>query len=267
MRPATASAAAAAAPLIRSTPTLAARAQVLHGAAQQSTRAGLQQQAGAPLRRFSAATTPASAPHYPSGPSAGDPTAAASSSHPAHVEIARARKALHKAREDADWWTGQDESNQSAAERASTGNEAEVGDVPRDGPFPSHPYLGPPVEHGPTATCPNMSWVPSPAGDVIRQLPFPRPLPPVYTHAIYSPPGELNTRNKRLLHVFSIVLCAGLGTYLTLFADWDDPAHGRPHGNHVFSGVQQWARDRMKLLMQGPGVENKETQEQSVKHA
>jgi hypothetical protein len=143
-------------------------------------------------------------------------------------------------------------------EEKSTGLDAYVGDVPRNGPFPRHPYL-PLTEAEANATdggtCPSWAWDNAEAigtkRPAFRAFAPPHPLPPVYRTGSYRAPPELADRGRRLLHMFSIVLCGGIAVKLVLFTDWDTPRNG---GNHAFTGIQRAFRARMTAMNRPPSA-------------
>jgi len=157
----------------------------------------------------------------------------------------------------------------SPDEHASTGRLAHTGDVPRTGAFPRNPYA-PKSAAELSATdggsCPSWAWDHSAhaknneAVQLLRSLPLPRPLPPVYTHSVYRAEPELRSTKQRLLHIFTVCVCAGVGVWMVVFVDWRDgrgmgaPVNppGVPYRRHVFSGVQEWAHEKLAKLKLDP---------------
>lgn len=137
------------------------------------------------------------------------------------------------------------------AERSTT-EFADPGDIPRDGPYPSHPYKPlSPSELSATsgATCPNASWKSSATADALASMPFPRPLPPVYKHAVYRASPELGDPKRRMLHVFTVALCTALGTWMVLLMPHDTKLN---KGDHVFADIQRWTKRKMGELNKDP---------------
>ena len=146
-------------------------------------------------------------------------------------------------------------------ERKSTGNFSHTGDVPRTGPFPRHPYLPKSAESLNAldgASCPSWAWnnaapgvANSEAALLLRSLPFPRPLPPVYTHATYRAAPELGDRRRRLLHIFTLVLTTYLGLWCVFSDDWQPK--GKPPGrDHIFTPARKWWKKTLAELEGGP---------------
>ena len=91
------------------------------------------------------------------------------------------------------------------------------------------------------ATCPSWAWNNAPASSGHREaarlmasLPYPRPLPPCYTHAQFRAPGDLADRWRRVFHVFTVLLCSGIAIGMVLSEDSPEQqarerASGRPH--------------------------------------
>jgi hypothetical protein len=95
------------------------------------------------------------------------------------------------------------------------------------------------------ATCPNWAWTeanPNPdTANAMNLLAYPRPLPPVYLHGGYRTSPELADRRRRMLHIFTCILTAGLGAHMIFNMDHTQK-DGRPH---VFTPLHNWAT-RMK---------------------
>jgi hypothetical protein len=91
----------------------------------------------------------------------------------------------------------------------------------------------------------------SEAAILLRSLPFPRPLPPVYTHATYRAAPELGDRRRRLLHVFTIVLTTYVGLWCVFSDDWEPK--GKPAGHdHIFTPARKWWKETIAELERDP---------------
>lgn len=98
------------------------------------------------------------------------------------------------------------------------------------------------------ATCPSWAWNNAPvdsghreAAKLLASLPYPRPLPPCYTHAQFRAPGDLADRWRRVFHVFSVLLCSAIAIVMILSEDSAEQqererASGRPH---IFAPIRQ----------------------------
>jgi hypothetical protein len=138
------------------------------------------------------------------------------------------------------------------------------GDIPRTGAFPTNPYrqlTEAEINCTDGASCPSYPWDHSPHAhnnermQLLRNLPYPHPLPPVYTHSPgYRPSAELRKPSQRLLHVLSVLLCTAVPRWVMFGID---TTTGGSEGHRSDDGrpqmpLQRAMRARVAELRQTP---------------
>lgn len=126
--------------------------------------------------------------------------------------------------------------------------------IVRDGPMPLNlesPLTAEEEQALNGGTCPNAAWRSTPSSEAWKRLPFPRPMPPVYIYRGYRADPELGDRKRRMLHIFTCILTASVGLWCVFYGKFDHPGS---KGNHVFTDIQRWGREKRAILFADPAV-------------
>ncbi len=146
--------------------------------------------------------------------------------------------------------------------RQTTGPNAETSEVPRDGPMPRNPfepYTAEEIACTDGATSPSYAWLTSPhakfneSQKLLKALPYPHPLPPVYTHSVgYRPSPELRHPWQRMTHVVAVFLTTIISAGVFFFVE---PTHKLSDGTIHRSermAIHHWMDRQLALLRRTP---------------
>jgi len=154
-----------------------------------------------------------------------------------------------------------DHSGMTLQEHATTDSRALPGDIPRTGDFPTNPYrqlTEAELNCTDGASCPSYPWDHSPHAhnnermQLLRNLPYPHPLPPVYTHSPgYRPSPELRNPGQRLIHVLAVVLCTTIPLWIFMGPESATGGSNAPQQKRQLA-IQTWSQQRIAELRRTP---------------